>query len=288
MVVLLDGKAVAADVKRDVARRVARLRDRGVVPGLAVVLVGDDPASRVYVRNKRRTCERLGIRSLAHDLPETTPQDALLERIDRLNADADVHGILVQLPLPEHIDPDAVVARIDPDKDVDGFHPVNAGNLLLGRPGLTPCTPAGVIRLLDAYEVPIEGRRAIVLGRSRIVGKPMALMLLARHATVTIAHSRTRDLPDLVRQSDIVVAAVGRGEFVRGDWVRPGAAVVDVGIQRNRAGKLVGDVAFHEVAEVAGHLSPVPGGVGPMTIAMLMHNTVVAAAAQSGLDPGVA
>ncbi len=285
MATILDGRRVASTVREEVRRRVENLRPRGVVPGLAVVLVGDDPASRVYVRNKRRTCEALGIASFSRDLPADTSQERLLAVLRELANDDRVHGILVQLPLPAHIDRNAVIDAIPPHKDVDGFHPYNLGCVLTGRPALTPCTPAGIVRLLDAYDVPLEGRRAVVIGRSVIVGKPAALLLLARHATVTVAHSRTRNLPDLCRQADVLVVAAGKPRLVRGEWVKPGAAVIDVGIHRRAGGGLEGDVAFDEVEPVAGYISPVPGGVGPMTIAMLMRNTVAAAERAASFAP---
>ena len=274
---ILDGKKTSADVKTTVADRVRSLHERGFTVGLAVIQVGADPASSVYVRNKRRTCEALGIQSFGQDLPEDTSESELLERIAVLNADAKVHGILVQLPLPGHIDSQRVIEAISPQKDVDGFHPVNVGLLSTGGKALAPCTPSGVMEMLARYDIPLEGKNAIVIGRSNIVGKPMAQLLLQKNATVTIAHSRTQNLEAQVREADIVVAAVGRAEMVRGSWVKPGAVVVDVGIQRGTDGKLVGDVAFEEMKAVAGWCSPVPGGVGPMTIAMLMSNTVQSA-----------
>ncbi|MBW2733475.1 MAG: bifunctional methylenetetrahydrofolate dehydrogenase/methenyltetrahydrofolate cyclohydrolase FolD [Deltaproteobacteria bacterium] len=276
MAELMDGKALAKEVKRALKQEVAQLIEQGVTPGLAVVLVGEDPASAVYVRSKTRTCKRLGLAHFDHVLPAETGQAQLMALVDELNADTRVHGILVQLPLPNTIDEATVLERIDPRKDVDGFHPENLGRLMIGEPRFVPCTPAGVMRLLDAGNVDYVGKHAVVVGRSRIVGKPVAQLLLARHCTVTMAHSRTRDLDEVVRSADIVVAAVGRAELVKGDWIKPGAAVVDVGI--NRVGeKLVGDVAFEAAAERAALITPVPGGVGPMTIAMLMENTVSAA-----------
>ena len=277
MAILIDGKMTALAVRDEVAARVTVLAEKGITPGLAVVQIGEDPASSVYVRNKRRTCEKLGIASFAHDLPEDTSQDALLRLIDDLNADDNVHGILVQLPLPSHIESEAVICRIAPEKDVDGFHPVSAGRLATGAEGFVPCTPTGVMELLKRYEIPTEGAHAVVIGRSNIVGKPMSLLLLGANATVTMTHSRTKDLAAMARTADILVVAVGRAELVKSDWVKPGATVIDVGIQRGADGKLVGDVAYAEVSEVAGAITPVPGGVGPMTIAMLMHNTCVSA-----------
>jgi methylenetetrahydrofolate dehydrogenase (NADP+)/methenyltetrahydrofolate cyclohydrolase len=272
---LMDGKGLAQTIRADVAREVAEL---GRPVGLATVLVGDDPASAIYVRRKREACEEAGIASIHHAPPADIPEDELLALVAELNADDRVTGILVQLPLPDHIDEDAVIRAIDQRKDVDGFHPANAGLLLQGRPMFSPATPAGIMELLRRYEVPLEGARALVIGRSNIVGKPVSLLLLAESATVTIAHSRTRDLAATGREADVLVAAVGRAGMVTPDMVKPGAAVVDVGINRVD-GKVVGDVA-PEVAGTAGLLSPVPGGVGPMTIAMLLRNTVRAARLQ--------
>ncbi len=270
---ILDGKSLAGEIRADLTRRVAAHRAAGRrAPGLAVVLVGDDPASVVYVRNKRRACLEVGIAARDVDRPAGTSQASLEALIDELNADPDVDGILIQMPLPAHLAAQSLLDRIDPARDVDGFHPINAGRLLLGTPGLAPCTPLGIMALLDRAQIPIDGKRAVVIGRSNIVGKPMALMLLARNATVTICHSRTPDLAKTVREGDIVVAAVGRAEMVRGDWIKPGAAVIDVGMNRDAAGKLVGDVAFAEASRVAAAITPVPGGVGPMTIAMLLSN----------------
>ena len=271
---LIDGKAVAADLRADVARRVAAA---GFAPGLAVVLVGDDPASAVYVRTKDRAAREAGIDARTMRLPADTTQADLLAQIAALNADATVDGILVQLPLPKHIDTHAVIAAVDPAKDVDGFHPVNVGALADGRPLLVPCTPLGVMKLLAATGVATSGARAVVLGRSTIVGRPMAALLLAADATVTVTHSRTRDLPGECRRADILVAAIGRPEMIQPDWVQPGATVIDVGINRLPDGRLVGDVAFAACAEVAGAITPVPGGVGPMTVACLLENTLTAA-----------
>ena len=271
---IIDGKKVAAEIRAKVAGQVKALKDKtGKVPGLAVVLVGDDPASAVYVRNKRKACEQAGVNSYEHSLPADAPQATLLAKVDQLNRDDEVNGILVQLPLPKQIDSQVVLEAIDPGKDVDGFHPLNFGHLAAGKPTLAPCTPAGIIELLDYYEIGIEGKRAVVLGRSNIVGKPLAFMLLQRNATVTICHSRTRDLPEITRSADLLFAAVGQAGFVTGDMVREGTAVVDVGIHRID-GKLSGDVLFDEVKAKADWITPVPGGVGPMTIAMLLQNTV--------------
>ncbi len=281
---IIDGKQIAKEVRAEVAASVAELTARGVVPGLAVVLVGDDPASQVYVRNKDRAATEAGfaVRTLRPD-PDVS-QEELLGVVRELNEDPAVHGILVQLPLPDHLDANVVVRAVDPCKDVDGLHPENVAALVLGAEGLVPCTPAGCLELLDRAGVELKGARVAVVGRSMLVGKPLALLLLARHATVTMCHSRTRELPAVVREADVVVAAVGRAEMVRGDWLKPGAAVIDVGINRVAPKKLVGDVAFDEAREVAGAITPVPGGVGPMTIAMLLRNTALAARRQSPID----
>ncbi len=280
---ILDGKAVAQTVTQEVAARVAaRVAEGHAPPGLAVVLVGENAASQVYVRNKRRTTEHVGMRSFAYDYPATLSEDALLAAIDRLNANPDVHGILVQLPLPKHIDPEKVVERIDPGKDVDGFHPYNVGRLVLKSPTLRPCTPFGCMRLLQETGESLVGKHAVVIGQSNIVGRPMALELLMARCTVTICHSATRDLPGIVRQGDVVVAGVGRPRFVQGDWIRDGAIVVDVGINRGEDGKLVGDVDFEAAKARASWITPVPGGVGPMTIAMLLANTLRAAELRDG------
>jgi methylenetetrahydrofolate dehydrogenase (NADP+)/methenyltetrahydrofolate cyclohydrolase len=275
---IIDGKAVAQSVTDEVRNKVAaHVAGGGVAPGLAVVLVGDSAASQVYVRNKRRTTEAVGMRSYAHDLPATTSEAELLALVDALNADPAVNGILVQLPLPRHIDPERVIERIDPKKDVDGFHPYNIGRLVLKMPMLRPCTPYGCMRLLQETGQDLVGMHAVVIGQSNIVGRPMALELLMARCTVTICHSATRDLPGIVRQGDIVVAGVGKPKFVPGDWVKPGAIVIDVGVNRMPDGKLCGDVDFDAASQVAGWITPVPGGVGPMTIATLLANTLRAA-----------
>lgn len=271
---IIDGKAVAASLRAEIALRVASL---GFTPGLVVVLVGEDPASAVYVRNKDRAANQVGIAARTMRLPADTSEAALLSLIASLNADPDVDGILVQLPLPAQISAAAVIAAIDPAKDVDGFHPENVAALALGAPLLVPCTPAGVMKLLAAAKVNVRGARALVLGRSQIVGRPMAALLTAADATVTVAHSRSIDLPGECRRAEILIAAVGRPEMVRGDWIAPGATVIDVGINRTAEGKLVGDVAFAEAVGVARAITPVPGGVGPMTIACLLENTLTAA-----------
>ena len=275
----LDGKALAQTVRHELTQTIAKhLASGGVKPGLAVLLVGDDPASQVYVRNKVKACAEVGVASTLLHLPADTTQHALLQHIEQLNLDPSVHGVLVQLPLPPRLNEALVMAAIDPTKDVDGFHVANAGALLLGQPGFWPCTPHGCMRMLDSIDgmQSLRGKHAVVVGRSHIVGTPLALMLLARDATVTICHSGTPNLAAQTRQADVLVAAVGRAGLITQDMVKPGAVVLDVGINRNAQGKLCGDVA-PEVAQVAGYLSPVPGGVGPMTIAMLLHNTVQAA-----------
>ena len=279
----IDGKAAAQALRDRVAALVTDfVSQTGRAPGLATVLVGEDPASAVYVRSKNRATAEAGMVSVAHNLPETTTQDELVALVDTLNADPQVDGILVQLPLPPQIDERVIISRISPDKDVDGFHPVNAGRLAIGLNGFVPCTPLGCLRLLQGELGDLAGKEAVVIGRSNIVGKPMALLLLRESCTVTVAHSRTRELPAVVRRADIVVAAVGRAEMVRGDWIKPGATVIDVGIHRGEDG-LHGDVDTAAVAEVAGKITPVPGGVGPMTIAMLLANTLTAAKVQQGL-----
>ena len=278
---ILDGKAISAELRGAIAQRVARLREKGVTPGLAVILVGADPASQIYVRNKSVGCDQVGIHSVNIKLPETTTQDELEKLIARLNADDTIHGILVQLPLPAQIDEKAVIDAIPPEKDVDGFSPVNVGRMQIGEPCYLPCTPAGCIRMIESTGTDIAGKNAVVIGRSNIVGKPAALLLLAKNATVTICHSRTKNLKEVCAAADILVAAVGREGFVTGDMVKPGAVVIDVGINRGADGKLHGDVNFAEAAAKAAYITPVPGGVGPMTRAMLMLNTVEAAERQS-------
>jgi methylenetetrahydrofolate dehydrogenase (NADP+)/methenyltetrahydrofolate cyclohydrolase len=279
----IDGKAAALALRERIAGEVSRFREAtGRAPGLAVVLVGDDPASSVYVRSKGKATLEAGMESFEHRLPALTTQEDLVALVDRLNADPAVDGILVQLPLPPQINERVIITRISPDKDVDGFHPVNAGRLAIGLHGFVPCTPLGCIKLIKGELGELSGKEAVVIGRSNIVGKPVAQLLLRENCTVTIAHSRTRDLPDVVRRGDIVVAAVGRPEMVRGGWIKPGATVIDVGINRipgdEGKSRLVGDVAFDEVSEVAAAITPVPGGVGPMTIACLIRNTFVSAA----------
>lgn len=277
MAQLIDGKAVAARVRAEVKADVERLRaERGLVPGLAVVRVGEDPASRIYVTGKKKAAEEVGFNSWEHHRDAGITQDELLALVGGLNADPAVHGILVQLPLPRHIDAERIISAVSPEKDVDGFHPVNAGRLSLGRPGLRPCTPFGIMRLLEEAGCNPSGKRAVVVGRSNIVGKPMALMLLAADATVTVCH-RKSNLAEEVARADILVAAVGVAELIKGEWIKPGAVVIDVGMNRMPDGKLKGDVEFQAASARASHITPVPGGVGPMTIAMLMRNTCLAA-----------
>jgi len=274
---IIDGKKIAAEVREEVRQEVAKLKERGINPGLAVVLVGEDPASQIYVRNKNRSCEEVGIYSEVHRLPTETSQEELLGLIKKLNNNAKIHGILVQLPLPDHINEKTVIDTIALEKDVDGFSPSNVGNLLIGDKCFYPCTPYGCMVLLDKIGVDPKGKKAVIVGRSNIVGKPVAMMLLARHATVTICHSRTKDLAEECRQADILIAAVGRPEMITGDMIKEGAVVIDVGINRVGEKKIVGDVHFESASQKAGWITPVPGGVGPMTIAMLLKNTLEAA-----------
>lgn len=285
---VIDGKVIAAKVRSDVAADVARLKaEHGFVPGLAVVLVGEDPASKVYVRNKAQQTIEVGMQSFEHKLAEDTPEEVVLDLVRKLNADPAVNGILVQMPLPKHMDSNKVLELIDPLKDVDGFHPMNVGRLSIGERALAPCTPVGSVILARSFKDDLSGLNAVLVGRSNIVGKPMAQLLLRENCTVTIAHSRTKDLPGVVRSADLVVAAIGKPEFVKGDWIKPGAIVIDVGINRvvkeDGKGKIVGDVEYASAAQVAGAITPVPGGVGPMTIACLLKNTVEAALMQHGL-----
>jgi methylenetetrahydrofolate dehydrogenase (NADP+)/methenyltetrahydrofolate cyclohydrolase len=287
---IIDGKAIAAELRMSVAAEVQRLSAaHGLVPGLAVVLVGANPASESYVRSKAKSTTEAGMRSFDHRLPETTSEAELLALVAQLNAEPAVHGILVQLPLPAQIDAQKVIASLDPTKDVDGFHPMNAGRLATGLPALAPCTPVGCVRLAKTVHSSLAGMDAVIIGRSNIVGKPLAQLMLAENATVTIAHSKTRDLPAVCRRADVLFAAVGRAEMVKRDWIKPGATVIDVGINRvvgdGGKSRIVGDVAYSEASEVAGAITPVPGGVGPMTIACLMANTVRAACAIAGLPP---
>ncbi len=281
---IIDGKAISAKTKEELKAEVTALKEAGASVGLAVIIVGDDPASRVYVNNKKKACEQLGIYSEEYALPAETDQESLLALIEELNARKDISGILCQLPLPRHLDEKAVINAISPEKDVDAFHPVNVGKIMIGDYDFLPCTPAGVMRLLDESGVEIEGKNCVVIGRSNIVGKPMAMLLLHRNATVTICHSKTKDLSKITSNADILVAAVGRANFVTPDMVKEGAVVIDVGMNRPADGKLCGDVDFAAVSEKCSYITPVPGGVGPMTIAMLMANTVTAAKRQNNIS----
>lgn len=282
MATRIDGKAVAAKIRAQVAQDVEALKARGICPGMAVVLVGDDPASKIYVNNKKKACAETGIYSEEHLLPAETTQEELLALIEKLNADEKIHGILVQSPLPKHLDEKLVVEHIDPRKDVDAFHAYNVGKIMIGDFTFLPCTPAGVIELIRSTGVRIEGKNCVVVGRSNIVGKPMAMLLLHNNGTVTICHSRTKNLAEICRGADILVAAVGKPKFITADMVKPGAVVIDVGMDRDENGKLCGDVDFDAVEPIASYVTPVPGGVGPMTIAMLMKNAVRAAEIQCG------
>ena len=277
MAKLLSGKLVSARIKEEMKKETAKLTEAGTCPGLAVVIVGDDPASQVYVANKEKACTELGMYSEKYALPAETTEEELLSLIDRLNHDDKIHGILVQLPLPKHLDDKLIINHILPEKDVDAFHPANVGKIMIGDFDFVPCTPAGVMELIRESEVPVEGKECVVIGRSNIVGKPMSMLLLHQNGTVTICHSRTKDLKDVTRRADILVAAVGIPKFVKADMVKPGAVVIDVGMDRDENGKLCGDVDFAEVEPIACAITPVPGGVGPMTIAMLMRNTLTAA-----------
>jgi methylenetetrahydrofolate dehydrogenase (NADP+) / methenyltetrahydrofolate cyclohydrolase len=287
---LIDGKKAAAELRARATREVERLGAvHGLTPGLAVVLVGDNPASEAYVTSKKKMVEETGMRSCDHRLPATTSEAELLALIAMLNGDPDVHGILIQLPLPPQIDPNKVIEAVDPGKDVDGFHPMNVGRLQIGLPALVPCTPLGCVKLIRTVHRSLAGLEAVIVGRSNIVGKPLAHLLVAENATVTVAHSKTRDVPAVCRRADIVIAAIGRPLMVRGDWIKPGATVIDVGINRvaddDGRSRIVGDVAFDEASKVAGAITPVPGGVGPMTIACLLANTVMATCVLAGLPP---
>lgn len=285
MAKIIDGKAVSAAVKEEVAAEAAKLKDEnGLKIGLAVVIVGSDPASRVYVNNKKKACEAVGFRSTEYALDENTTQEQLLDLVNVLNNDKAVNGILVQLPLPKHIDEKAVINAISPEKDVDAFHPVNVGKIMIGDYSFLPCTPAGVMRLIESTGVDITGKQCVVIGRSNIVGKPQAMLLLQKNGTVTICHSRTQNLQEICLTADILVVAIGKAKFVTGDMIKEGAVVIDVGMDRDENGKLCGDVDFESAEKVAGYITPVPGGVGPMTIAMLMKNTLTAAKQQAGIE----
>ncbi|MCI5918630.1 MAG: bifunctional methylenetetrahydrofolate dehydrogenase/methenyltetrahydrofolate cyclohydrolase FolD [Roseburia sp.] len=276
MTQIIDGKRISLEIKDELKEKVARLKEEGKECCLAVIQVGNDPASSVYVRNKKKACEYIGIRSLSYELPEETTEEELLALIQKLNQDASVHGILVQLPVPKHIVEDHIIKAIDPRKDVDGFHPMNVGALTIGERGFVSCTPAGIIQLLKRSDIDIEGKNCVVIGRSNIVGKPMALLMLRENATVTIAHSRTKNLKELCKTADILIVAIGKPKFITAEYVKEGAVVIDVGIHRNAENKLCGDVDYEDVAPHTAAITPVPGGVGPMTIAMLMHNCVEA------------
>lgn len=288
MAKMINGKEIAARVRAELRDEISALKEKhGVTPGLSVILVGDNPASKVYVRNKSKASEEVGIHSVQYDLPESTSEEELLGLVEKLNNDDSVNGILVQLPLPKHIDSEKVLEAILPSKDVDGFHPYNVGRLMIGAPTLQPCTPYGVMTLLDSTGVDLSGKNAVVVGRSNIVGKPMAMMLLQRNATVTICHSRTSGLEEKIRSAEVLVAAIGKPKFVKGDWVREGSIVIDVGMNKDENGKLCGDVDFEGASRRASFITPVPGGVGPMTIAMLLKNTVESARKAAGLKRGL-
>lgn len=275
---IIDGKAISAQIREEIAEKVKLYNEKtGLRPGLAVIIVGENPASQVYVRNKKKACEQVGFNSWVYEMPESMTQDELNALIDKLNGDPGVHGILVQLPLPKHLDEEEVILRIKPEKDVDAFHPYNVGRITIGDPQFLPCTPAGIMELLKRSNIEISGKECVVIGRSNIVGKPMALLLLAENGTVTVCHSRTKNLKEVCRRADILVVAIGRADFVTADMVKEGAVVIDVGMNRNAEGKLTGDVDFASVSEVASYITPVPGGVGPMTITMLLQNTLTAA-----------
>jgi methylenetetrahydrofolate dehydrogenase (NADP+) / methenyltetrahydrofolate cyclohydrolase len=282
MTQIIDGKQIAAEIKEQIKGEVRKLSEAGRPPGLAAVLVGENPASVIYVRNKRKACEAVGIYSEEHKLPGTAAQEELIRLIGRLNQDSKIHGILIQLPLPKHIDTDRVLYAVNPAKDVDGLHPNNIGRLTMGTPVFVPCTPGGVMAMLDYHKIKIEGSRAVVIGRSNLVGRPVSLLLMHRNATITVCHSRTREIDAICREGDIVVAAIGKPRFVTAEMIKPGAAVIDVGINRMEDGSLAGDVDFPEVSKKAGWITPVPGGVGPMTIAMLLKNTVESAKRTEG------
>lgn len=278
MAKIIDGKAIAAETRKDIARRTAEFeKSYGFKPGLAVIIVGEDPASQVYVRNKKRACEEVGMYSEVHALPTATTMSELLELIEKLKADKKIHGILVQLPLPSHLDENAVIAAIPPEKDVDAFNLENVGRIMTGEYSFLPCTPAGVMKLLEHENISVSGKECVVVGRSNIVGKPQAMLLMQANGTVTICHSRTRDLAEVTRRADILVVAIGKADFIKGNMVKEGAVVIDVGMNRRSDGKLTGDVDFDEVSSIASYITPVPGGVGPMTITMLLENTLTAA-----------
>ena len=280
MSTVINGRELADQMQAEIQKDVEKMTQQGIQPGLVVLLVGENPASQTYVRNKERAAAKIGILSKVEKLPETISEEELLAEIDKYNQDSRFHGILVQLPLPKHIDEEKILLAIDPKKDVDGFHPMNLGRLFVGKPEMIPCTPYGIMKMFEAYDIDLTGKRAVVIGRSNIVGKPMAQLLLMKNATVTIAHSKTEHLAEVAKEADILVVAIGRGHFLTKEFVKPGAVVIDVGMNRNQEGKLIGDVAFDEVSEIASYITPVPKGVGPMTITMLMYQTVEAAKKQ--------
>ncbi|MCV3145108.1 bifunctional methylenetetrahydrofolate dehydrogenase/methenyltetrahydrofolate cyclohydrolase [Enterococcus faecalis] len=280
MSTVINGRELADQMQAEIQKDVEKMTQQGIQPGLVVLLVGENPASQTYVRNKERAAAKIGILSKVEKLPETISEEELLAEIDKYNQDSRFHGILVQLPLPKHIDEEKILLAIDPKKDVDGFHPMNLGRLFVGKPEMIPSTPYGIMKMFEAYDIDLTGKRAVVIGRSNIVGKPMAQLLLMKNATVTIAHSKTEHLAEVAKEADILVVAIGRGHFVTKEFVKPGAVVIDVGMNRNQEGKLIGDVAFDEVSEIASYITPVPKGVGPMTITMLMYQTVEAAKKQ--------
>lgn len=280
MSTVINGRELADQMQAEIQKDVEKMTQQGIQPGLVVLLVGENPASQTYVRNKERAAAKIGILSKVEKLPETISEEELLAEIDKYNQDSRFHGILVQLPLPKHIDEEKILLAIDPKKDVDGFHPMNLGRLFVDKPEMIPCTPYGIMKMFEAYDIDLTGKRAVVIGRSNIVGKPMAQLLLMKNATVTIAHSKTEHLAEVAKEADILVVAIGRGHFVTKEFVKPGAVVIDVGMNRNQEGKLIGDVAFDEVSEIASYITPVPKGVGPMTITMLMYQTVEAAKKQ--------
>ncbi|MDQ4458739.1 bifunctional methylenetetrahydrofolate dehydrogenase/methenyltetrahydrofolate cyclohydrolase [Enterococcus faecalis] len=280
MSTVINGRELADQMQAEIQKDVEKMTQQGIQPGLVVLLVGENPASQTYVRNKERAAAKIGILSKVEKLPETISEEELLAEIDKYNQDSRFHGILVQLPLPKHIDEEKILLAIDPKKDVDGFHQMNLGRLFVGKPEMIPCTPYGIMKMFEAYDIDLTGKRAVVIGRSNIVGKPMAQLLLMKNATVTIAHSKTEHLAEVAKEADILVVAIGRGHFVTKEFVKPGAVVIDVGMNRNQEGKLIGDVAFDEVSEIASYITPVPKGVGPMTITMLMYQTVEAAKKQ--------
>ena len=283
MAKIIDGKQIAKEVRAEIAAECAELKKKGIVPGLAVVIVGTDPASQVYVRNKKKACEEVGFRSEVFELPEETTEEELLALVKKLNEDVNIHGILVQLPLPEHLDDEVIIANIDPKKDVDAFHPSNVGKIMIGNYDFLPCTPAGVMVLLEKSGIDVSGKECVVVGRSNIVGKPQAMLLLNANGTVTICHSRTKDLAEVTRRADILVVAIGKADFITGDMVKDGAVVIDVGMNRKADGKLTGDVDFATVEPKASYITPVPGGVGPMTITMLLRNTLTSAKKHAGI-----